>query len=104
MARGLLTQDRQDGPGDVEDAEQVGLELVAQLLLGDLLHSAEQSVARVVACHRPRRGREPVLPDQPELFDGLRSGPQAVISCRAPAPLSVVSSTSLTAICKWSYH
>lgn len=48
MARALLAEDRQDGLGDVEDAEQVRLELVAELLLGDLLDGAEEAVAGVV--------------------------------------------------------
>jgi len=44
----LRAQDREDGLRDEEGAEQVGLELVAQLGLSDLLHHAEESVASVV--------------------------------------------------------
>jgi hypothetical protein len=44
----LSAQGRQHGLGDVEDAEQVDLELVAQLLLGDLLDNAEEPIACVV--------------------------------------------------------
>src|SRR6266568_6176555 len=48
VARALLAEDREDRLRDVENAEQVRLELVAQLLLGDLLDRSEEPVARVV--------------------------------------------------------
>src|SRR6266540_1643078 len=48
VARALLAEDREDRQRDMENAEQVRLELVAQLLLGDLLDRSEEPVARVV--------------------------------------------------------
>src|SRR6266496_1794478 len=48
VARALLAEDREDRLRDMENAEQVRLELVAQLLLGDLLDRSEEPVARVV--------------------------------------------------------
>src|SRR6266496_2405748 len=48
VARPLLTEGREDRLRDMENAEQVRLELIAQLLLGDLLDRSEEPVARVV--------------------------------------------------------
>src|SRR6266498_2402033 len=48
VTRALLAEDREDRLRDMENAEQVRLELVAQLLLGDLLDRSEEPVARVV--------------------------------------------------------
>ena len=48
MAAALLAQERQRGLGDPQRAEQVGLDLVARLLLGELLDHAELAVAGVV--------------------------------------------------------
>src|SRR6266496_157753 len=48
VARALLAEDREDRLRDMENAEEVRLELVAQLLLGDLLDRSEEPVARVV--------------------------------------------------------
>ena len=51
MAAALRTQDGQYRLGDVEDAEHVGLQLVAQFLLAEFLHGADQGVTGVVDHH-----------------------------------------------------
>lgn len=48
VAGALAAQLRQCRPGHVEHAEDVGLELPAQLVVGDLLERAEQAIAGVV--------------------------------------------------------
>ena len=48
MPAALRAQERQRGLGDPQRAEQVRLDLVAGVLLGDLLDDAEQAVAGVV--------------------------------------------------------
>lgn len=51
VAAALGAQDGQDGLCDGQRAEEVGLELVAYLLFGDLLDRAEQTVSGVVDHH-----------------------------------------------------
>lgn len=48
VARALLAEDREDRLRDMKNAEEVRFELVAQLLLGDLLDRSEEAVARIV--------------------------------------------------------
>ena len=48
MAGALLAQDRQGGLGDVDDAEEVRVDLGAEVLGGDVLDRGEVGVAGVV--------------------------------------------------------
>lgn len=51
VAATLLPQDGQYRLDDMEDAEDVGLQLVAQFLLAEILHGADQGVTGVVDHH-----------------------------------------------------
>jgi hypothetical protein len=65
----LTAQLRQHRPQHVEGAEDVGLELPPQILVGELLQRAEQSVAGVVDHHVDAlERREPVVHRRPGLL------------------------------------